>query len=154
MTSNAGVADLHNTSRGLGFAIDDDSETKRERQRTEDVLMSALKRYFKPEFLNRIDVITVFHALTKEDIGKIADLMLGKVEKTLGEKKIRLVVTPSMRDYIIKKGYDAEYGARPLRRVIEQSIEDNVAEALLTGKIKEGSTVTVDADGDGNVTVR
>ena len=153
MTSNVGVAELSTQPRGLGFSIDGDASTKRERERTEEVLMGALKRRFKPEFINRIDVISIFHALGKDEIGKIADILLKKVEKALLDKNITLTVTPAMRDYIIGKGYDVEYGARPLRRVIEQSIEDNVAEAILDGRVKEGGCVTVDADADGKVTI-
>ena len=153
MTSNVGVAELSSSHRGLGFAVDSAADEKREKQRREEILMNALKSKFKPEFLNRIDVVSVFHALSKEDIGKIADIMLAKVAKTLSERGIALTVTPAMRDYIINKGYDPEYGARPLRRVIEHSVENNVAEALLSGKTS-GGRVTVDISGDGTVTVR
>ena len=153
MTSNVGVSELNEQPHGLGFSIDSQADAKREQERTEEVLMGALKRRFKPEFINRIDVISIFHALTKEDIGKIADILLKKVEKTLLDKNIAIEVTPAMREYIIGKGYDAEYGARPLRRVIEQNIEDNVAEAILEGKVKEGSKVVVDIGADGVVKV-
>ena len=151
MTSNVGVADLKNNTRALGFSAD---TAKADEQKTEDVLMAALKRQFKPEFLNRIDVISVFHALSKEDIGKIADIMLKRVDKSLAEKGIRLTLTPAARDYIIAHGYDAEYGARPLRRVIEQTIEDNVAEQIIDGKVKENSAITLDIDADGKVKIR
>ncbi len=151
MTSNVGVAELSSSARGLGFSVD---SAKDDKQRTEEVLTAALKRKFKPEFLNRIDVVSIFHALSKEDIGKIADIMLKKVEKTLSDKSIGLKITPAMRSFVIDRGYDVEYGARPLRRVIERHIENNVAEAILSGRIKEGDVALVDVDADGNVSVR
>lgn len=149
MTSNVGVSDLKG-NRALGFSAD---TSKADEQKTEDILMAALRRHFKPEFLNRIDVISIFHSLTKEDIGKIADLMLAKVNKSLAEKGITMTLTAAARDYVIEHGYDAEYGARPLRRVIEQTIEDNVAEKLIDGTVKENSRITVDIDKDGNVSI-
>ena len=115
-------------------------------------MTAALKRHFKPEFLNRIDVVCFFHALKREDIGRIAGIMLDRFEKTLSERGITLDITPAALDYIVSKGYDAEYGARPLRRVIEQSIEDNIAENLISGRIRENSSVRVDLQ-QGEITV-
>lgn len=154
MTSNVGVSELSGSTRSLGFAADAAADDAREQKRREEIIMSALKRRFKPEFLNRIDVISVFDALTKAEIGQIATVMLSKVEKTLKEKNIGLAITQKTFDYIVEKGYDAEFGARPLRRVIEQKIEDNVAEAILSGKIREGDTAMVDVDEYGNVFVK
>ena len=91
--------------------------------------------------------------ITKEDIGKIADLMLAKVNKSLAEKGITMTLTAAARDYVIEHGYDAEYGARPLRRVIEQTIEDNVAEKLIDGTVKENSRITVDIEKGGSVSI-
>ena len=142
MTSNVGVADLKATPRQLGFSSVGVVES--DDKRTEEVLTSALKRHFKPEFLNRIDVVCFFHSLKRGDIAKIAGIMLDKFEKNLSEKGIRIEITPSALDYIVEKGYDIEYGARPLRRVIEQNIEDNIAEGIISGKISPSSTVTVD----------
>ncbi|MBE5731147.1 MAG: ATP-dependent Clp protease ATP-binding subunit [Clostridiales bacterium] len=139
MTSNVGVAELKSV-RSLGFG----GGTADNERKTEDVINSALRRHFKPEFLNRIDVICTFNHLTRDDIGKIAHLMLGKVQKKLNERNIRLNVTDAMLEFIIQKGYDMEYGARPLRRVIEQNIEDAIAEEILDGKIKDGDAVTAD----------
>lgn len=153
MTSNVGVSELKTTSRGLGFSIDDTAQ-KQQSDKTEEILTAALKRHFKPEFLNRIDVISIFHALSKEDITKIADIMLAKVNKTLSARNIKMHVTDAMLDYIIENGYDAEYGARPLRRVIEQTVEDNIAEALLSGRVKENSVITVDIGSDGKVIIK
>ncbi len=145
MTSNVGVAELK-SARTLGFGSVD---TERN---TEEILEDALKKHFKPEFLNRIDVICTFKHLSKEDIGKIAELELKKVQRKLDERKIKLDVTPAMMDYIITTGYDVEYGARPLRRVIEQNIEDVIAEEILGGSIKDGDTVSADFK-DGRVSI-
>lgn len=144
MTSNVGVSELKST-RSLGFSISADEKIKEE-QKTEDVLMAALKRHFKPEFLNRIDTICMFSHLTEADIRKIATLMMNNVNKKLEEKKITLKLTDRALEYIIKNGYDPEYGARPLRRVIEQTIEDNLAESLLNNEIRENSSVNLDIE--------
>ena len=139
MTSNVGVNELK-VKRSIGFnssqQMVDDNE--------EQILSNALKRHFRPEFLNRIDVICYFKHLTEENIKKIADVMMVKVTKKLTDRNISLRYTPAIVEYVIKNGYDPEYGARPLRRIIEQTIEDALAEALLTGKIKDNTTATVD----------
>lgn len=142
MTSNVGVADLKNTHKTLGFG----SETAIDRT-TDEVLGQALKRHFKPEFLNRIDVICFFHSLKQEEIKKIAVILIKKFEKTLAERNIALNISEPAMDYIARQGYDIEYGARPLRRVIEQKLEDNIAESIIAGKISDNSTVNIDFDG-------
>jgi ATP-dependent Clp protease ATP-binding subunit ClpC len=91
-------------------------------------LLTELKNHFKPEFLNRIDAVVVFHALTKEQIRKIVDLMLAQVSKQLAEKGIKLEVTEAAKDFLGAKGYDEVFGARPLRRVIQNMVEDKLAE--------------------------
>jgi len=143
MTSNVGVAELkHN--RSLGFGAEDDDV---ERQRTEDILGAALRRQFKPEFLNRIDVICTFRCLTREEIAKIASIMIAKVNKTLAEKNMTLTVSDELMAHIAEKGYDIEFGARPLRRIIERDIEDTIAEDYLCGKIFDGDNLLADYDG-------
>ena len=149
MTSNVGVSDLK-SHRAIGF---NDDKAKADEQNEKDILSAALKRHFRPEFLNRIDVICYFKHLTETDIKKIADLMMRKVTAKLDARNIKLKYTPAIINYVIKNGYDPEYGARPLRRIIEQTIEDSIADALLTGKIKDNSTATIDY-ADGKVTVR
>lgn len=151
MTSNAGVADLKQTSRSLGFSSQ--STEAPDEKRTEEILTDALKRHFKPEFLNRIDVVSIFHHLGKQDIAKIANIMLAKVQKSLSERGITLKLTDAATDFIVNRGYDPEYGARPLRRVIEQYVEDNIAEALLDGSVRDNSVITVDI-ADGQVKIR
>ena len=143
MTSNVGVSELK-TTRAIGFT----GSQAQDEQKEEDILSAALKRHFRPEFLNRIDCICYFKHLTEENIKAIADIMMRKVTKKLTDRNISIRYTPAIVEYVIKNGYDPEYGARPLRRIIEQTIEDALAEALLTGRIKDNSTATVDyADG-------
>lgn len=143
MTSNIGATDAAN-KREIGF----NAVGKRDDEVQSDVYMKALRSAFKPEFLNRIDVICVFDKLTKDDVAEIAKIMLKKVETTLKDKKISLTVTDAALEWLIKKGYDPEYGARPLRRVIEQNVEDEIAEAIIDGKIKDDSEVKVDCVDD------
>lgn len=147
MTSNVG-ATAAAAKREIGF----NATGKKESDVRDDAYMSALRSTFKPEFLNRIDVICVFDKLTKDDVAKVAEIMLQRVENSLKDKNITLTVTKNALEWLIDKGYDAEYGARPLRRVIEQNVEDEIAEAIIDGKIKENSDVRVDCV-DGKITV-
>ena len=151
MTSNVGIDQLKkgNTTRTLGFG---DGEEKA-KQKDEEVLMNALKNRFKPEFLNRVDVVCIFHHLSQEHIRSIASIMIDGVRNKLKDRGITLDLTDSAFEYIVSKGYDSEYGARPLRRVIEQKLEDSLAEALLVGAIKDKGTVTMDIDKDGFVKI-
>ena len=151
MTSNAGVSELKSAPRGLGFSALFGADN--EQKRTEEILTESLKRYFKPEFINRIDVVCIFEPLKKEDIGKIAGILLDKFEKNLMERGIELEISPEALDYVVTKGYDAEYGARPLRRVIEQTIEDKIAEGIISGRVRDNSLVRVDLEG-GEIVVR
>lgn len=138
MTSNVGVADLPKSSSKLGFSDDVDKEID-----VKEHLMNALKKKFKPEFINRVDMTIIFDRLKKEDIIKIANIMIANLNKKLADKKISLRFTNGAMQEIFEKGYSEEYGARPLKRFIEQSIEDNLAEEILLGNISEGDTVTV-----------
>ncbi|MCL2847541.1 MAG: ATP-dependent Clp protease ATP-binding subunit [Firmicutes bacterium] len=144
MTSNVG-ADSLKKSKSLGFG---EANAESEDNRVENAMMNALKKSFKPEFINRIDVVCIFKQLTKEQIGSIADILLNKVAKNLTEHNIKLMVTDKAKEHLIDKGYDPEYGARPLRRVIQSLVEDGIAESLLVGKIKKGNTAIVDFIGD------
>ncbi|MDR0425936.1 MAG: ATP-dependent Clp protease ATP-binding subunit [Clostridiales bacterium] len=146
MTSNVGVSELKNTPRSLGFSAQEQAEA--DDKKTEDVLQGALRRHFKPEFLNRIDVICYFHTLKKEDIRQIAGIMVKRFERTLAERSIQLEISPAAMELLVEKGYDVEYGARPLRRVIEQNVEDQIAEGIIEGRIRDHSTVKVDAEAD------
>lgn len=143
MTSNVG-ATAAAAKREIGF----NAVGKKQSDVQDEAYMNAMKSVFKPEFLNRIDVICVFDKLTKDDVAKIAEIMLQRVENSLKDKNITLTITQAALEKLIEKGYDAEYGARPLRRVIEQDVEDEIAEAIIDGKISENSNVRVDCVDD------
>ena len=142
MTSNVGASEIGKMS--LGFNKDNEEknyEDMRERQ------FEALKRTFKPEFINRVDDIILFHRLNKDELSKITEIMYANLKKQLMERNIDIEITDKAKDRIIEIGYDAEYGARPLRRAIEKNIENALSEKILTDEIKNGDTVTVDFDG-------
>jgi len=141
MTSNVGVSDLPKNTTKFGFS--DDAEDTKTSESVKEHLMKALQKKFKPEFLNRIDKTVIFDRLTKEDIVKIANIMIANLNKKLDTKKITLKFTNGAMQQIFEKGYSEEYGARPLKRFIEQNVEDNLAEEILMGKVQEGSTITV-----------
>lgn len=146
MTSNVG-ARLITEKKTLGFtSSSDESDPKKEYEKTKEEVMAELKKEFKPEFLNRIDDIIVFHKLQSEDVRKIVDLMVGKVEKLMAQREIILKVDDKAKDLVAKKGVDEAYGARPLNRAIQTMIEDKVAEAILDGKVKNNITVTAEND--------
>ena len=142
MTSNAG-AETIKSRRTLGFEENSD-RAEREYDAMKDKLFEALKAQFRPEFLNRVDDIIVFHNLEREDIRQIADIMIKSLAKRLKDKDIQLSVTPAAMKQLIEDGYDKEYGARPLRRVIQRKIEDKLSEEILLNKIKYGKKVSVD----------
>ncbi|NLA83573.1 MAG: ATP-dependent Clp protease ATP-binding subunit, partial [Clostridiales bacterium] len=114
-------------------------------------IMEELKKTFRPEFLNRIDEIIVFHKLGDEDLKKIVRLMIDNVSKRLAKQDIYLEVTDEALDFMAKEGFDPEYGARPLRRVIQRKIEDSLSEEILAGRIQIGDKVKVDFK-DGKLT--
>jgi len=111
-------------------------------------VMDEAKKAFKPEFLNRINDLIVFHNLTRDDLLKIVDLEIAKVQKRLAEKRITIDLTKDAKALIIDNGYDEKYGARPLRRSIERLLEDPLAESLLASEVNEGDSVTVDREED------
>ena len=110
--------------------------------------MKELKNAFRPEFLNRVDDIIVFHKLNKEELKEIVTMMVGKLTDRLSEQNIHVSVTDAAKDKIAAEGYDPEYGARPLIRAIQKTVEDNLSELILEGKELEGKNVTVDFDGE------
>jgi ATP-dependent Clp protease ATP-binding subunit ClpC len=154
MTSNIG-AELIRKGSTLGFAVSSD-ETKNRQQdyeRMKEKLLGELKKAFRPEFLNRIDGVIVFHPLSKEHIRKIVDLMLAIITERLAEKAIKLEVTDAAKDLLGEKGYDEVFGARPLRRAIQNMVEDKLSEGLLSGKFQSGDTAVVDLE-EGEIVVR
>ena len=147
MTSNAGAQNIISPKR-LGFASENDEKANYEFMK--ERVMEEVKRLFKPEFLNRIDDITVFHPLIRENIRAIAAIMVASIAKRTKEQmNIALTVDSSARDYLAEKGYDEKYGARPLRRTIQTLIEDRLSEEILSGTFKSGDEVTVKKGKDG-----
>jgi ATP-dependent Clp protease ATP-binding subunit ClpB len=118
-----------------------------EEEKTEEV-MRVLRAHFRPEFLNRVDDIVVFHPLTREDIRQIVDVQLKRLSRRLGEKHLTIELTDAARDLLAEQGYDPTYGARPLKRVIQRRVLDPMAMEILEGRIKDGAHVTADANGD------
>lgn len=147
MTSNAGAENIISPKR-LGFAS---SEDVKERYKfMKDRVMEEVKRLFKPEFLNRIDEIMVFHQLNRDHMKEIVDIMLrGIIKRTSVQMNIELSVSQEAKEFLVEKGYDEKYGARPLRRTIQNQLEDRLAEEILDGRVKSGDRVEVEKDGDG-----
>ncbi|XP_023744148.1 ATP-dependent Clp protease ATP-binding subunit ClpA homolog CD4A, chloroplastic [Lactuca sativa] len=152
MTSNVGSNVIEKGGRRIGFDLDYD-EKDSSYNRIKSLVTEELKQYFRPEFLNRLDEMIVFRQLTKLEVKEIADIMLKEVFERLKGKEIDLQVTERFRDRVVEEGYNPSYGARPLRRAIMRLLEDSMAEKMLAREIKEGDSVIVDVDLDGNVTV-
>jgi ATP-dependent Clp protease ATP-binding subunit ClpC len=149
MTSNVG-ADLIRRQTQLGFALKQDEEIQ-EREAYEDMrkkLTDALNRQFRPEFINRVDSVIVFHALSKDEIADIVDLELDKVAQRLSEYEIQIQIAEEARLLLANLGYDPEMGARPLRRVIQNKVEDYLSDALLSGEFTNGDRILIDAEED------
>jgi ATP-dependent Clp protease ATP-binding subunit ClpC len=157
MTSNVGANLLQQEAR-LGFKLKSstaDEERQLTHQHEEMIkrIMNELKNTFKPEFLNRIDATIVFKALTRTEVHRICDLMLARVKAQLVEQQIELDVTPEAKDYLVEKGFDPTYGARPLRRTIQNLIEDPMAERMLQGTFYPGCRIVVE-DGEDGIELR
>ncbi|MBQ2705796.1 MAG: ATP-dependent Clp protease ATP-binding subunit [Agathobacter sp.] len=146
MTSNAGAQAIIEPKR-LGFGNKEDE--KQDHKKMKDSVMEEVKRIFKPEFLNRIDETIVFRALNKEDMKQIVSIMVGELQKRCKEQlNIELSVTANAKTYIVDKAYDRKYGARPLKRKLQDEVEDALAEEIIAGKIKAGDKVTVSVKKD------
>ena len=142
MTSNVGAADVEKNSRALGFSSTGKGEmSARSYERMKESMLDELKRTFRPEFLNRVDELIVFHPLDEENILRIAGLMVGSVAQRLKERGITLSWDDEVLQYLAKEGFDPTYGARPLRRAIQRMVEDDLSEEILSGRIKLGDTV-------------
>jgi ATP-dependent Clp protease ATP-binding subunit ClpC len=146
MTTNLGTRDI-SKGQGLGFANSDDDLTNYERMKAK--VSDELKSHFRPEFLNRIDDVIVFHQLTKEQIISIVDLMIANLDDRLKAKDMGIELTQAAKDLLAARGYDPLLGARPLRRVIQREIEDSLSERILFSELKAGEIIVVDVDGDG-----
>lgn len=150
MTSNVG-ARLITDTKTLGFTNvnkDKDEDEKKKYEETKKEVLAELKKQFRPEFINRIDEIIVFHKLSDSEIQEIIDIMLKEVQKRLEDTGIQIKIDKSVKELIAKKGVDKAYGARPLRRTIQTVLEDKLAEAILDGKIKSGDKAKVEAKND------
>ncbi len=140
LTSNVGASTIkRQTSLGFGAMNEDNADFEGMKEK----ILEESKRYFKPEFLNRLDDLVVFHMLEKKDLNQIVDLEVSKLTKRLREKNISLTLAQEARDLLAEKGFDPAYGARPMRRAVERFLEDPLAEALLRGDVKPGDLVTV-----------
>ncbi len=142
MTSNAGAGSLQKAVPAMGFAVGAERSLSQDELEKKRVL-DEVQKLFKPEFLNRVDELLVFHPLGRPELSRIVDLLLGDVRQRLLEKDIRLEVTPSAKLQLIEQGTDEKYGARPLRRAIEKLLENDLAELLLSGTFKAGDTISV-----------
>jgi ATP-dependent Clp protease ATP-binding subunit ClpC len=143
MTSNAGSTDLKRAAQ-IGF-LQPRGENARDEQHEamRSKAMEGLKRMFRPEFINRIDQVVVFHALGKEELNQILDLMLLQVRGRLNEQKISLEISDEVRDLLLKEGFSEEYGARPLRRTLQTYVDDVLADAVLAGELSAGQTANL-----------
>jgi ATP-dependent Clp protease ATP-binding subunit ClpC len=145
LTSNVGAETIRKNST-IGFGAAANTEENYEKMR--DKIMEEAKRAFRPEFLNRLDDIIVFNTLTKPDLIEILDLEIEKVMGRLKAKKIQLALDAKAKDFLVEKGYDPTYGARPMRRSVERYLEDPLAEEILRGKFQEGAPINVTVEGD------
>ncbi|HHW14543.1 MAG TPA: ATP-dependent Clp protease ATP-binding subunit, partial [Firmicutes bacterium] len=146
MTSNVGARELKRTA--LGFRTTGPKGEIQSYEEMKEHVLEELKKTFRPEFLNRVDEIIVFHALTEDEIKRIVNIMIDQFLKRLKETGLQLTISDAARALLAKKGFDPEYGARPLRRAIEQLVENPLAEEVLQGRFKPGDAVLVDAEGD------
>jgi ATP-dependent Clp protease ATP-binding subunit ClpC len=149
MTSNVG-AEMIKRQSSMGFSLKSD-ENLEEQQAYDEMrkkLMDSLRRVFRPEFVNRVDNVIVFRALSKDDITQIVELELDKVSQRLEEQEIFLTATQEALDKLAELGYDPEFGARPLRRVIQQKVEENLSDALLAGEFEDCEAIIVDVEDD------
>jgi len=148
MTSNIGAKEIKTSNIGFTSHADEEKDRKVEYEKMKSKVIEQLKKEFRPEFLNRLDGTVVFHSLNKEQIRNIVDLMLVQVSKSLEEKNMTLEISDAAKDFLGEKGYDPTYGARPLRRVIQDEIEDKLSDALLRGDFNSGDIIKIDYDGE------
>jgi ATP-dependent Clp protease ATP-binding subunit ClpC len=147
MTSNIGAQEIARNTP-LGFAVSDD-ETGITYEDMKNRIMGELKKVFRPEFLNRIDEVVVFHKLTKDEIKTIVELLLRRIRESLAERELQLELTEDAKDLLVDKGWDPSMGARPLRRAIQRYIEDPLADFVLKAELTPGATVMVERAPEG-----
>ena len=146
MTSNIGARQLQDFGQGIGFQTS--ARKSQEDSHRKSVIENALKKTFAPEFLNRIDDVIVFNALDKEHINKIIDIELDKLYKRISDIGYTLTLSEKAKDFIADKGFDQQYGARPLNRAIQKYVEDSLAEEIINGKLEEGDTILMELNED------
>jgi ATP-dependent Clp protease ATP-binding subunit ClpC len=145
MTSNVGASTIRKNAR-LGFTVGDTSKDEYEAMKQN--VMEELKKTFRPEFLNRVDDVIVFHPLKEEHLEKIVSLMAEELRKRLKEQDIDFRLTDEAKKFLAKEGFDPTYGARPLRRAIQKNIEDRLSEELLRGNVQRGDSLVIDVSGN------
>jgi ATP-dependent Clp protease ATP-binding subunit ClpC len=145
MTSNVGASEIAKNA-GLGFTVTSDDETGVSYADMKTRIMSELKKVFRPEFLNRIDEVIVFHKLQKEEIKEIVELLMLRIRETMADRELSLNLSDAAKDVLVEKGWDPSMGARPLRRAIQRYIEDPLADEVLRQGMDPGSTVDIDKD--------
>jgi ATP-dependent Clp protease ATP-binding subunit ClpC len=144
MTTNLGTRDI---SKGVSVGFARQGESTGSYDRMKSKVQEELKGHFRPEFLNRVDDIIVFHQLLREEIFTIVDLMVAKVDDRLRDRDMAIELRPNAKDLLAKRGYDPVLGARPLRRTIQREIEDSLSEKILFGELRPGQIVIVDVEG-------
>jgi len=147
MTSNVGASEIAKNT-GIGFTVGDETGITYEDMKVR--IMGELKKVFRPEFLNRIDEVIVFHKLTKEEITEIVELLLKRIRESLAERELSLNLSDEAADFLVEKGWDPAMGARPLRRAIQRYIEDPLADEVLSQSMPPGSTIEVDKGPEGD----
>ncbi|NVJ48223.1 MAG: ATP-dependent Clp protease ATP-binding subunit, partial [Cytophagia bacterium] len=153
MTSNIGVRDLKDFGTGIGFS----TQLKRDNEDAmiKDTIQKALKKTFSPEFLNRLDDVIIFNSLSREHIHEIIDISLKKLLSRIEAMGYEISLTEKAKDFLAEKGFDPQYGARPLNRAIQKYLEDQIAEEILKGDINEGDTLLADhAEGAAELTIK
>ena len=150
MTSNIGSQVIEKGGAGLGFDFATTDAATSQYNNIRNLVNEEMKQYFRPELLNRIDEIIVFRQLTREEVNQIADLMLEQVNKRLADRQMEVTLSDAFRNKLANEGYDQRYGARPMRRAIARLVEDNLAEAILSGTLEAGDRARLDIDEDGN----
>src|SRR5207253_5381271 len=155
MTSNLGMRDINQAQTALGFQASlapEESDADRRHQIMKGKIEEELKRLFRPEFLNRVEAVVTFKPLTPSQVRQIVDLLLDRLRKHLDEQQVTITVTDRAKDKLAEEGFDKAFGARPLRRVITQRIEDQLSEELLRGRFSRGDSVEIDVDPEGGFT--
>jgi ATP-dependent Clp protease ATP-binding subunit ClpB len=152
MTSNLGAEFLADPRQPMGFGAPGDNDKVMSEEEAYGLVMDAVRRHFRPEFINRIDEIVVFHRLKREAMAAIVDIQIKRLQALVADRKITLELDDQARTWLANKGYDPIYGARPLKRVIQKQVQDPLAEEILRGTVKDGETVRVSVR-DGQLTV-